>query len=747
MHLDLVRRWAVTVFACLAFASPVARRFGEPGDAGKLEEAAEGAKESGWFAFAPAPDPLNATSPIDLRWLNEKQAGDGGFIAAKGGQFVHSRGGKPLRFWAVNGPPDSLKEPEQLRHCARILAKYGVNLVRIHMPYFDGNGDIDPAKVQHAIDIVEAMASEGIYCDFSIYWYGFFQPKPNTPWLPGYDGKQAPVAVLYFYPEFQKKYFSWWRALLTTPGKTSGRRLIDNPAVACVEACNEDSYFFWSFSDRNIPDPEMRVLEKQFGDWLVRKYGSLDAARKSWNGISTPRDNAAEGRMGFRPLWNMAHERTRRDKDAAAFLVQNQRNFYGQVRRVLREMGFKGVMTGSNWTTADPQYLGPLDKYSYTICDYVDRHGYFGCARHGPNDGWAVMNDQTYIDRSALRFDPEEAGKPKDFNNPVIDVHYDGKPSMISETSFERPSRYRSEAPLYYACYGALQDSNGIVQFALDTDRWTVKPGYFMQPWTLMSPGTVGQYPVAALIFRQGLVSVGGELVHLNLKIAEIEDLQGTPMPQDASFDVLRARDVPQGTTLKPGNVIDPLVHYAGRTGVTFSVEGGPAKLADLRPLIDRQAQTVISSTGELRLDYGKGILRIDAPRAQGVSGDLKDAGTTDLKDLTVESSMPLGHIVAVSLDGKPLASSGRILLQVMSEEQNNNWKTEPENESVKKVTDIGQDPWMVKDISGTVKFKRPDAGRLKVTALDLNGYPEKPLGAAVEIRLAPTTVYYLIER
>ena len=42
-----------------------------------------------------------------------------------------------------------------------------------------------------------------------------------------------------------------------------------------------------------------------------------------------------------------------------------------------------------------------------------------------------------------------------------MDPHYDNKPSMISETSFDRPNRYRSEAPLYYACYGALQDSNG----------------------------------------------------------------------------------------------------------------------------------------------------------------------------------------------------------------------------------------------------------------------------------------------
>jgi hypothetical protein len=48
-----------------------------------------------------------------------------------------------------------------------LLAKYGVNLVRIHGGYFDRNGEVDQAKVQHAFEIVEAMKAEGIYSYFS----------------------------------------------------------------------------------------------------------------------------------------------------------------------------------------------------------------------------------------------------------------------------------------------------------------------------------------------------------------------------------------------------------------------------------------------------------------------------------------------------------------------------------------------------------------------------------------------------
>jgi hypothetical protein len=458
-----------------------------------------------------------------------------------------------------------------------------------------------------------------------------------------------------------------------------------------------------------------------------------------------PRDRPAEGRMSFRPLWNMAHERAARDRDAARFLVDSQRGFYRQTYAFLRGLGFKGVITASNWTTASPEVLGPLEKYSYTVGDFIDRHGYFGCHEQGEAADWSIRDGHTFADRSALRFDPEEFGKPRVFAHPVMDPSYDGKPSMISETTFNRPNRYRSEAPLFYAAYGALQDSDAIVHFADDSPHWSVKPGFFMQPWTLMSPAMMGQFPAAALIYREGLVATGDLLVELNLSLADLLDLRGTPMPQDAALDELRLRDVPKGTRLGPGNVIDPLVHLAGRTNVNFTERGGPAKLKALAGLVDRRRGVVTSSTGELRLDYGKGVLAIDAPAAQGVSGALRDAKTVKLKDLTMSSTLELGHIVAVSLDGRPLASSRRILVQAMSEEKAAGFRTEPTPNGEQRIASVGHDPWLVKPLDGVIRFHRPDASQLTVTALDAHGEPGKRVGAANELRLAPDRFYYLI--
>lgn len=704
------------------------------------------AADGDWIPFAPPADEF-APSAIDLRYLNEPVAGEHGFIAARDGHFVRSADQRPVRFWAVNGPPNDLSDPQALRRVARLLAKRGVNLVRIHGAVFNENGEADPARVQHVIEVVEAMKSEGIYSHASIYFPLWFRPKADLAWLPGYDGRKNPFAALMFNPEFQARYRSWWDALLRTPGKRSGRKLIDEPALMGVEMQNEDSFFFWTFSEQNIPDAQLRLLEAEFGQWLARKHGSLDKALAAWNGPALKRDAPDQGRMAFRPLWNIAHEKTPRDQDTAEFLLETQTGFYAGVRQYLRDLGFKGLVCASNWSTASPEVLGPLEKLSYLTGDFVDRHGYFECFHKGDNAEWSIRDGHTYDHRSALRFDNVEPGKPRAFVHPVMDPEYGGKPSMISETTWPRPNRYRSEAPLYFAAYGALQDSDAIVHFAFDGAGWNVKPNFWMQQWTLMTPAMMGQFPAAALIYRLGLVEPGAVVANVQLNRGDLRALKGTPLPQDASLDELRLKDLSSGgADLKPGQRLDPLLHYVGRTEVNFT--DSPASVTVTAPAkaIQHEEKLVVSSHGQLRLDYDKGTLSIDAPRAQGLSGNLAALGRAQLTDLSIESDLDLAHIVAVSLDDQSIRSSQRILLQAMSEEQNSGWKSEKTPEGRQRILSIGGDPWTIKPIRGVVRFRRPDAANLQVTALDGNGQPAAVLGSASEIKLRPGILYYLIE-
>jgi len=222
--------------------------------------------------------------------------------------------------------------------------------------------------------------------------------------------------------------------------------------------------------------------------------------------------------------------------------------------------------------------------------------------------------------------------------------------------------------------------------------------------------------------------------------------LKGTPLPQDAAFDELRLKDVPANSNseLKPGQRLDPLLHYVGRSEIIFTnrthTESNLPKNA-----IDHSAKKIRSATGELLLDYGQGTLTINAPAVQGISGNLRALGETRLTDISIASDLELGHIVLVSLDDQPIKTSSRLLLQVMSEEQPSGWKSEPAENNKLRIASLGRDPWTIKPLTGTIRLHRPDAAKFQVTPLDPNGTPVAPPTSANEIKLRPETIYYLL--
>jgi hypothetical protein len=699
-------------------------------------------ENQGWTAWNPPTDDYRE-SPIDLRFLNEKTAGMRGRVRVKDGRFILGSG-EPVRFWAVNGPAHQIKG-DALKQVARELAKRGVNLVRVHGSIFDkATGELNRDEVAHFHEIVAAMKAEGIYTHFSIYFPLWMNPKPGLPFLQGYDGQKHPFAALMFNRDFQKVYQDWWKTILTTRPAGGGPALIDDPAVLGLEIQNEDSFFFWTFSDANLPEPQRAILQKMFGDWAKKKYGSIGKALQAWNGLGAPGDDEKSNRLGFRILYDIFTHRTPRDQDTAQFLMETQRAFYQEQIDFLRKLGFKGLITASNWTTANNDILGPLEKYTYTVGDFIDRHGYWGGLHQGEEASWSIRNGHTYTQRSALRFDPPEPGKPRVISHPVFDPKYNGLPSMISETTFNRPNRYRTEAHAFYAAYGALQASDSIVHFAHDGAEWLVKPNFFMQPWTLMSPTQMGQFPATALIYRQGLIREGDLMADVHIPLDHAIALRGTPLVQSANLDELRKADVSGQAGTTTGK-IDPMIHLIGRTSITIAPQVGQTQVKDLTPFLDTSAQTVKSSTGELHLDYGKGLLLLTADKAQGAVGNLREGGKLDLPALTIESSLDLACILLVPLDGQPVANSKKLLLQVMTEEKATGFTTEDAGSGKLRITSIGTDPWLFRNAEGTVAFKRANADTLRIQPLDFNGYPAGEALKGPVLQLQPGTAYYLI--
>ena len=48
-----------------------------------------------------------------------------------------------------------------------------------------------------------------------------------------------------------------------------------------------------------IKPAQRERLGRKFGEWLVKKYGSLDEARKAWDGVGKEGDDFAQGKVGL----------------------------------------------------------------------------------------------------------------------------------------------------------------------------------------------------------------------------------------------------------------------------------------------------------------------------------------------------------------------------------------------------------------------------------------------------------------
>jgi hypothetical protein len=700
----------------------------------------------GWFAFEPDADRF-APSPIDLRSLNEKFAGENGFIRTRGEEFVHSNTNRPVRFWAVNTGAETMSlNKNAVDLMARTLAKNGVNLIRIHGGVWSSDlKTVDQEHLQKIFYFITAMKREGIYTCLSIYFPLWMKPDEKTGY-DGYKGDKNPFALLFFNRDFQQVYRNWWKEILTTKNPHTGLTLAQDPAVAMLEMLNEDSYLFWTFKYENIPTEQMDVLEGLFGTWLTNKYGSIQAALTHWSSPHT-RDNVAAGRVGFITLWEIVNKKDFRAQDTATFLTLNQREFFSDTYKYLRQdLGFGGSVYASNWTTANNQILGPLEKYSNASADFIDRHGYFSGVHEGERAGHAVSVGDKYADRSALLFEPNRPGEQPNFSLPIQDIRYNNQPSTITEINWTPPNRFRADFPLLCAAYGSLQGSDGVFFFATGSPSWEERLGKF----SIRTPVIEGQFPALALMYRQGLVSPGREVVEVNMKTADMFALKGAPVSSPVNLDELRAQDIPAGQSKAVSEVksIDPLATLVGKVAMNFSEQGAPSRISDLSRYIDHERKIVRSVTGELMWDYGRGLVTVNAPKAQAVSGFLA-GNPVRLGEVAIQSPLQYGTITLVSLDNQPLETSRRMLLQTMSEDINYGWETS--GEGLKEIKSLGDAPIVVKNLAGTVAFKRPDAASLKVTPLDFNGYAQKgslqTIGANKSISLQPNTLYYLIEK
>jgi len=709
-----------------------------------------GDAEPGWWAFEPATDTF-ADAMLDLRPLNEKIAGESGFVRRNGDDFVLGNG-KPVRFWAVNvggGVVRLGKEPQ--KYLARRLAKVGVNMVRVHSALFD-RGAPDPAAPDRKYldslhHLVAVLRAEGIYVKLSFYFPLWFDVKP-TYGIPGYDTirNKKPFALLYFDARMQAIYKSWARALLTTRNPYTFVPLGKDPAVAIVEIVNEDSTFFWTFAKKNIPRVQMMKLEKRFGDWLRKRYGSLAKAPAAWGArASHKNDEVRKGRVALLSAWHMTSQGVARSgiskkrmSDQLRFLTEHQKGFYADMVRYFRkDLGAKCLVSCSNWKTADARTLDALERYTYTAGDVIDRHGYFGGRHSGEGANYSVRVGHTFADRAGV-LEPTKI--------PIQVNAVKGFPHIISEIGWPNPNRFKAEFPFLAAAYGSLTGIDGIFFFAVGSPGWD----HDAKKFPVSCPTIMGQFPALALAYRRGDVREGKTVAHETLKLDDLYAFKGSAAVTPPALDALRKKDVaaPAGAAHASTGVIDPLAFFVGRVTRDFSTTRHSAKIHPLEDgeLVDRKKSLIRSRGREVGWDTKRGIVHIMTERTVGVTGFLGKRPRFDIGGVRVESKNHFGSIVVTSLDGESIATSKKLLIQAMTEERPFGWQVKGN-----RIVNLGGYPMNVRRIDATVTLEGRHSVKT-VTVLDAHGYPRTKLkpertAAGYRIKLPPDAIYTIVEK
>ena len=726
----------------------------------------------GWWAFAPAVDTFDARSELDLRSLNESVAGAHGLIrlSPDGDSFVRGDD-QPIRFWG--GTVDATGAHADIDRQARFLAKRGVNMVRWHGNLMPSDrrdsqlGDVNAASLDQAFYLVAAMKTQGVYLTLSPYW-AFFdrmhgadgkRAQPNWP-VPRNPDADTTTGLLFFEPEMIAAYKGWLKALMTRINPYTSIALKDDPAVAILQIQNEDSLLFWTFND--IRGADRDELERQFGTWLTARYGSLAATETAWHnakaGGAPNSDRPGAGMMALPNIYELTKVpggdagQARRYADTTEFLTTTMRNFNADIVAYLRnELGVRQLVNAGNWRPASMERLADAERFSYTTTDVLAVNRYVTGVHTGSDTtGWAVKAGDRFTDVSVLT----DVG-----TFPLAIKQVAHHPMLVTESLWVPPTSYESEGPFLVSAMQALSGVDGFYWFSLGSGTTWDQPrsanGHLpsVGKWVANSPMTLGQFPAAALMYRQGYVHAAKQpAVFEHRPLADLWQRKTPLITEEAGFDPNRDATA----TARTGGGLSPLAYLAGPVQVDYGATG--TNTVDLTAHVDPQTKTVTGLTGETRWDFGKGVAQVDTPKAQGVTGFLTAGGKTfRLSDVTIVSDNAYAAILIVSLDGRPIRTSRKLLIQMGTQARPSGWidKAATWTEDGKTVTgheivNHGHAPWLVADAQAQVRIN--NAGLTSATALDANGMPIcavslKRSREAVRLDLPRDSLYVIVER
>jgi len=632
--------------------------------------------------------PESLRLPVVLRFLKDPRAFQRGFLrVGRAGHFVWADGTR-ARFWGVNIANKNLWiGHEEIDRVVTTLSRSGVNLVRfeaidsrggiLEIGGQPGSRQLDPVKLEALHYWIYRLRQQGISYYLNLIDFRDFTEADQVPNGPALGRAAKPYAVFDPYLiTLQKEYAT---QLLGTANPYTGLAPVDDPALVMLEICNEHGFFLNSERLERLVDPYRGTLEKMWGQWLIRRYGSRDAVARAWGrwkdlavleSVEDPRDGTVRLPL-LKPPSDAAASADdvrfapARMRDGIEFLYQVQRAYFKTMRDHARGIGLKVPVTAvvSNDIAADLASVA-------AECDFLSENHYADHPRFSAKD-WEGRYH--YYNRNQLRDTTAGAFAPL-----TAALRWDNKPVVVREWGTVWPNRYRAVSVPEAVGYARLQDYDAMILFGYKTgenaDR-LVEFGYQADPpvW--------GLYALGALAFLRGDVQpsdVAALLVYTPSAL-----FKGAGGPSDllrlawcvrlgTTFSL--SAIVPRGgrvaaTTVPPLPGRQPIVIPMDQPPTSEVVLSRVRVAGDRRPTL--QNGTYTSTTGQLIRDSSAGRMLIDAPRLAAVAGELQLEPAVSAGALSVASASEIGTVMAISLDGLPLAQSKRYVVKMVTVAEN----------------------------------------------------------------------------
>lgn len=719
----------------------------------------------GWNFSYPA-DKFTNNALLDLRYLNEKTAGENGFIQlSSDGNSFQTATGEPIRFWSINGG-DGTKDMSDadLAKFARFLAKMGVNMIRYHgsiNPTGSNINDVDKADVDAIWRMVAAMKKEGIYSTISPFWAhnGHMGSPALKDWgIPGYTTNEDLWGVMFFSDTLKNAYKNWVKYLYSETNPLTGIALKDEPAVALIQVKNEDGLFWWTIS--SVKPEFEKIIMKKFYEWAIAKYGSDAAVKSAWSNVSQSKDNWVSGELAMYNIWDATQPqsggKSKRLSDQIQFLTETERNFYQEMHDFYRDsLHCPQLINANNWKTADANLLFDAERYANSSCEVLAVNRYYDPGHIGPNAGWRIDPGDNYVGNSVL-FEPH--------NLPVNIKQVKGHPMLVTESGWNLPHKYQAEGPFLVSAFMSLTGVDSYYWFSPTSSTfdsnpyftWANLPGgqHPMYRWTISTPGQLAMFPANALLYRKGYISQGETVVHEERALQSIYDRKMPLISEENSFDP--NRDSYDKINPAKETIVSPLAHLTGKAEVVYDGNPDSSKISSqIGDLVDYQNKRITAGTNQLKWDYKNGICIVDAPSAQGICGFASIENTFELGDVTIETSNEYASIQLVSMDDKSIGKSSKILVQVGTVYQPTGWKESATEFDMSgtmvsgfKIENTGKMPWKCAKTQVTLRLKNTLINTAML--LDAAGYPISSIniiqvGNEMKITLPENAMYVML--